>query len=77
MTGYAFAVNLVFVGPWSLLGFSMVMGLFFVQVSIKWSCIATDNQFRMYFKQNIYSNPNYISVSSTVFLWWHRINDIK
>ena len=35
MTGYAFVVNLVFVGPWSLLGFSMVIGSFFVLVSIE------------------------------------------
>ena len=33
MTGYGFVVNLVYVGPWSLLGFSMVIGSFFLLVS--------------------------------------------
>ncbi|XP_043227096.1 multidrug resistance-associated protein 5-like [Amphibalanus amphitrite] len=34
MTGYGFVVNLLYVGPWSLLGFSMVIGSFFILGSI-------------------------------------------
>ncbi|KAF0311377.1 Multidrug resistance-associated protein 5 [Amphibalanus amphitrite] len=34
MTGYGFVANLVYVGPWSLLGFSMVIGSFFILGSI-------------------------------------------
>ena len=35
VTGYGFVVNLVYVGPWSVLGFIMVIGSFFILVS--WS----------------------------------------
>ena len=33
VTGYGFVVNMVYVGPWSVLGFSMVVGSFFILVS--------------------------------------------
>ena len=33
MTGYGFVVNMVYVGPWSVFGFSMVVASFFILVS--------------------------------------------